>query len=103
MEAKRNGTLLKAVLHPREDQIRYNGSSTIEIEIQNPGIYVECQKEWWDGEFKSRFPGENALIEEKLEKEYLLESLKEDLKRYMEENERLRAELAALKGEPEEE
>ena len=59
--------------------------------------------EWWDGEFKSRFPGENALIEEKLEKEYLFESLKEDLKRYMEENERLRAELAALKGEPEEE
>lgn len=47
------GDLIKALLNPRDNQIKISPDSLwVEIEIQKTGINFSCLKEWWDSPFK---------------------------------------------------
>ena len=49
-----NGAVIKAILNPREDQIKITGD-WVEIEMQREGINFSCSIEYWNSPYKKEF------------------------------------------------
>ena len=59
LEGATNGDWVKALLNPREDQIRICGD-WVEIEIQSKGINFSCELGWWNAQCDTKSPHVNS-------------------------------------------